>query len=281
MLQTSGSTLAPKVTRISGPSQGAAVAFSFGTLLTNPEQYEAFRSSFRSAGFSDADCEYLVIDNTSGNTGDGYGGLNAILTAARAETVVLIHQDVVAIDNREALEARLLELGKIDSQWALAGNAGGGGAGEIFIRISDRHGTNMRTGSFPKRVTSLDENFIVVRKSTGARFSADISGFHLYGTDICIVADLLGFNSYVIDFHLKHLGQGKTGADFFKCRDTFRRKWQRALRARDIQTTSTYMYITGSRFFSRLSGPFETIYGRIKRKIGERARLREKAKSSS
>ncbi len=38
--------------------------------------------------------------------------------------------------------------------------------------------------------------------------SANIHNFHFYGTDICIVADILGYTSYVIPFMVKHLSKG-------------------------------------------------------------------------
>ncbi len=56
----------------------------------------------------------------------------------------------------------------------------------------------------PIRVGSLDENFIVVKRQANLALSHDMSGFHLYGTDLCIIADILGRTSYVVDFHLCH-----------------------------------------------------------------------------
>jgi hypothetical protein len=102
------------------------IAFSFGTLVTSHSQYEDFKRSFEAVGFTTADCEYLIIDNSAGNAGDGYGGLNAILNAARGRHVILCHQDLLAIDDRATLERRLAELSEHDPHWAVAGNAGQG-----------------------------------------------------------------------------------------------------------------------------------------------------------
>ena len=257
------------ITRIAGPPTGGPVAFTFGTLMSRADQYDQFRASFEKAGFTTADCEYLAIDNSAGNVGDGYRGLNAILAEARAETVILCHQDIVAIDDRRALEARLAELTAHDPLWAAAGNAGGGRVGEVFLRITDGHG-EQRHGVFPQRVSSLDENFIIVHRSTRVGFSDDLAGFHLYGTDLCMIAEILGHSAYVIDFHLHHLGQGNAGPDFYECRENFRRKWQRVLRPRGLQTPITWLYLTGNPLVSWLTRPFERRYFKLNKRQARR-----------
>jgi hypothetical protein len=52
------------------------------------------------------------------------------------------------------------------------------------------------------RVFSLDENFIVAHLG----ISRDLYGFHFYGTDLCLAAHTLCYNTYVIDLHLWHIG---------------------------------------------------------------------------
>ena len=109
------------------------------------------------------------------------------------------------------------ELSALDPNWGLAGNAGGVAPGELAIRIADPHGSDQNTHSFPVPVCSLDENFIVLRADARLAFSADLDGFHFYGTDICLLADVHGYRSYVIDFHLRHLSAGNKSASFHDC----------------------------------------------------------------
>lgn len=192
----------------------------------------------------EADCEYLYIDNSERNEADAYHGLNALLNAARGSHVILCHQDIrLLTDDRTMLERRLAELEAIDPSWALAGNAGGVSPGVLAIRITDPHGADQNTGNLPQRVVSLDENFIVVKHSARIGFSSDLEGFHLYGADICLNAEISGHSAYVIDFHLAHLSAGRKSAAFQICEDAFREKWCRALSPRWIQTTCTLVHL--------------------------------------
>src|SRR5262249_51154593 len=110
---------------------------------------------------------------------------------------------------------------------------------------TDPHGTNRRIGDFPAKVRSLDENFVIVRRSTNLALSRDLEGFHFYGTDICLIADVLGNNCYVIDFHLRHKGHGVFDNHFFATRKHLIQKYRRAFRSRWITTTCTTIFISG------------------------------------
>jgi len=227
-----------------------AIAFTIATLVTDDVQYDAMRASFAAGGFCGADCEYLFIDNRPASAmagrADAYRGLNALLAAARGRLVILCHQDVRLIgDGRAALEQRLAELEARDPRWALAGNAGGIGIGRLAVRISDPHGRDQSRGDLPARAQSLDENFIVVRRSAGLAFSADLEGFHFYGADICQVARVLGWHAYVVDFHLEHLSAGRKDLSFFRMQEAFRAKWSRAIEARWVQTTCALVRLSG------------------------------------
>lgn len=188
------------------------VDFSICTMVTNREQYEEMRASFARNGFGASACEFLYIDNSIQNQVDGYAAVNIFLRAARGRYIIICHQDVVLLEDGCAeLSQRLSELEQVDPRWGLAGNAGGkylGGMDDIAKRITDPHGSNQHRGPFPHRVTALDENFLVVKASANLATSSDLAGFHCYGMDLAIIADVLGFRSYVIDFHLLHKSAG-------------------------------------------------------------------------
>ena len=222
------------------------IAYTIGTLVTNPVQYAEMKASLISKGFAEEDCEYIFIDNTGERQTDAYAGLNQLLLQARGERIILCHQDVLLLeDGRQQLEDRLAELTELDPSWAVAGNAGCPSLRRFAVRIRERSGRNWCTGELPARVMSVDENFIVVTRESRVSFSRDLTGFHLYGADLCLIAEILGYHSYVINFHLHHLGEGKTGEPFRQSRQAFRKKWEYALRDRFMQTTCTYLLVSG------------------------------------
>lgn len=227
--------------------------FSICTLVTRHSEYAGMVRSFVDHGFTPDDCEYLYLDNSESNRFDAFRGYNLFLSAARGDFIILCHQDILLLeDGRPELEQRLKELTGHDPKWALCGNGGGVSFNRIAICVSDPYGDNQIEGPFPARVTALDENFIVARRDANLAMSHDLSGFHFYGADLCIVADLLGRTAWVIDFHLRHNSRGTPDTSFYRQRKDIARKYRRALRPRWVATTVTYFFLSGSPIASRL-----------------------------
>ena len=230
-------------------SASAPCKFSICTLVTRAEEYAEMTASFVRAGFSPDDTVFLFSDNTCGNQLDDYRGYNLFLQAARGEFIVLCHQDILLNhDRREILEQRIRELDALDPAWALLGNAGCAqrfGLPVTAIKIS--HPSSTETiGTFPTRVDSLDENFIVVKCSANLALSHDLSGFHFYGTDLCRIAKILGRTAYVVDFHLLHKSLGKYDDSFFQGRAQLVKKYQQALQGGLIYATTGPVRLTGN-----------------------------------
>jgi len=139
--------------------------------------------------------------------------------------------------------------------------------GRLALRITDPHGADRRVGSLPQRVMSLDENFIVVKRSARLGFSRDLTGFHLYGADICLLADILGHSAYVVDFHLRHLSAGSKSVSFRAAERAFVAKWNRALRPRCVQTTCTLLAISGSRWGHLLGNAVSVPFSKLSRRL--------------
>lgn len=246
------------------PSGSDGPVYSIASLVNDPGQHREMQRSFEGGGFTSPDCEYL----TANYPVDGYEALNGLLERARGTYVILCHQDVRLLsDGRLRLDQCLADLENRDPSWALAGNAGGVTPGKLAIRITDPHGSDRRVGALPARVSSLDENFIVVRRSARLGFSRDLKGFHLYGADICLVSGILGYSAYVIDFHLQHLSPGRKDASFAVAEASFRAKWAGALQPRWIQTTCTLLYVGGWAKFSALVPLCERAYGSFVRRL--------------
>lgn len=252
---------------------GTGAAYTVGTLVTKPDDYTEMVAAFQARGFTADKAEFLFIDNTGPKQTCAFRGLNAILNAAKGRRVILCHQDVRLIgDGRSHLDSCLADLDQIDPAWGLAGNAGAVAAGQLALRITDPHGSDRTVGTLPARVMSLDENFIVVRRKARLGFSNDLTGFHLYGADICLNADVMGWHSYVINFHLAHLSGGNKDQSFAAMEGAFQQKWSQAFAPRWMQTTCTLMRLTGDavgQFASRLTTkPYQKITRRLPQASG-------------
>ena len=240
--------------------------YTIGTLVNDPKQYEQMLASYHSHGFTSDDCEFFSIDTTRDNVACAYRGLNLLLNQARGTYVILCHQDIRLLDDdRATLDKRLDELSALDDSWAIAGNAGGVSPGRLAIRITDPHGADQYSVDLPAKVASLDENFLIIRRNARIGFSRNLTGFHFYGADICLVADIVGASCYVIDFHLHHLSAGEKDAKYNAMKTAFTRKWANALRPRWLQTTCNLFYLTGQttgRIFGSMAEP---LYSRASR----------------
>lgn len=224
-----------------------AFEFSVCTLVSRKEEYEQMLQSFNKAGFNKEECEFLYLDNSIENKYDGFSGLNLFLNQAKGKYIIICHQDIIAEkDDINQLRTCIQELNKIDSHWALCGNAGASGPNHIVYHISYPDGTHMSKGHFPAKVSSLDENFLLIKNAAQLSFSTDLNGFHLYGTDICLNANLKGLNAYVIKFNLVHKSKGNLSPDFFAIRKALIKKYSHFFKGKWIQTTFTTFYLSGS-----------------------------------
>jgi hypothetical protein len=222
------------------------IKYSICVFVTGYEQYAEMIESFVCHGFTYNDCEYLYIDNTKGDVYEAYAGINKFLTIARGTYIIICHQDLVLLsDGRKKLDVVLDELTRRDPTWGVCGNSGGIHPGRLAIRITDPHGDNQFTESLPAKVTALDENFLLVRRDANLAVSRDLEGFHLYGTDLCLVAQFLGYSAYVVDFHLRHLSRGPKDPSYQDIRSALIAKHSRALRPRLTTTTTTFVFLGG------------------------------------
>lgn len=222
--------------------------FSICTLVTRKQEYDEMLESFLAKGFDTNTCEYLYIDNSEKTEFDAYQGLNYFLQKAQGKYVILCHQDIILHDNNKVdLLKMITEVESKDPKWAILANAGG-----INLKWIATHITEGATGTVrvekdaPLQVKTVDENFIVVKKEANLALSSNLSGFHFYGTDICLIADTLGYNSYVIPFNIIHKSNGKTDKSFFEIKKKLQKKYNTALRGRFITTTFSRMYLSGN-----------------------------------
>jgi hypothetical protein len=221
--------------------------YAICTLVTNWDEYGRMLDSFIAAGFTTYDCEYRYADNTKGNSFDAYQGINQFLQNANAKYIIICHQDILLkFDKRGDLDHRLADLDVMDNNWAVVGNAGANNLYVESMKITHADMVCVEKGVLPSKVRSLDENFLLVKKSANLALSCDLSGFHMYGTDVCLIAECLGYTAYAIEFNLLHLSKGKMDASFNELSDKLEKKYSHFFRSRYIKTTITRFYLSSN-----------------------------------
>jgi hypothetical protein len=233
----------PQATKISKGFSNFHFLFSICTMVTDQEEYELMKSSFEQCGFVD-ECEYLIADNSAGNSFDAYEAIAGFIKQALGKYIIIVHQDVRCIDTKAMLLTCINELTKLDEKWAVCGNAGASGYHDDIIYLTNNNRV-AKTIKLPAKATSLDENFLLLKNGVGLTVSNDIKGFHLYGTDLALIADFLGFNCYVIPFMVKHLSLGNLEA-LNKDVDAFVESYGRKFKSRYVQTSCTKFYLGNS-----------------------------------
>jgi hypothetical protein len=167
------------------------------------------------------------------------------LQNADAKYAIICHQDILLkLDKRADLDRRLSDLDALDNNWAVIGNAGTNNLYLESMKITYVDGACVEKGVLPSKVHSLDENFLLIKKSANLALSRDLSGFHMYGTDICLIAECLGYTAYAIEFNLLHLSKGKMDASFYELSKKLERKYSEFFRSRYIKTTVTRFYLS-------------------------------------
>jgi hypothetical protein len=225
--------MAPVPTYVQNRDESDLV-FSVCSLVRNEAQYNRLLESFERFGFTTENSEFLAADNRAGNQFDGFDWHKHMWPKVRGRYVIFCHEDVELVDNGyDDLVARIEALEAADPKWLVAGNAGSpwrplnNEKTAQALHISDVFGKDRRLGQVPARVESLDENFILMRRLKPVLNSYDLSGFHYYGPDLCLQAELLGGRSYAIDFHLLHKGRARADESFGQIREAFRAKYRR------------------------------------------------------
>ena len=255
------------------------IRYSICTFVTRHSQYNDMVESFVSHGFSYDDCEYLYIDNSETNHYEAYAGINKFLALSKGLYIIICHQDLLLLqDDRKKLDTVIEELNQLDPNWGVCGNGGGIHPGRLALRVTDPHGDDQFTERLPIKVRGLDENFLVARRDANLSVSRDLHGFHLYGADLCIVAHFLGYTTYVVDFHLRHLSHGVKGPTFDPVRSALITKYDRSLRPQMVTTPSTTVFLGNRAFLSSVLNSF-VVLG-IARRLGRlAARLRPRGDS--
>jgi len=224
------------------------IDYSICTIVNDMNEYHLMKDSFESSGFT-GNCEYLVADNSQQNIYDAYHAIGLFLKHATGKYIVIVHQDVRCIDNRKVLDSCLDNLNEFQPNWGICGNAGAKGYHQYVINITDPS-HKAPYPNLPEEVNSLDENLLIIKRASNITISPNLIGYHLYGTDLCIIAKFLGYQCFVIGFLVEHLSKGNL-KDLQSYKNYFIERYGKKMSIGFIQTTCTSFYLSNSTFKNR------------------------------
>lgn len=160
--------------------------------------------------------------------------INDALESCSTDIAVIAHQDVYFPEGWIVqLEEYVANLESNADNWGVIGVIGidksGNGCGHVYS--SGLRCIVGETKKSPQQVVSVDEMVIILRTKTGLRFDAELPGFHLYGTDICLEAKQRGMASFVLPNFCMHNSNGLPYLpwSFWKAYRYMQRKWRHEL----------------------------------------------------
>lgn len=150
----------------------------------------------------------ISVQRGAGSAAQAY---NRGIQGTSGEVMVFVHQDVyLPAGWLQKLEQALEWLGQNDANWGVVGLFGtqrnGVGQGHIYSTGLQRVLGEEFEGARP--VETLDEVMLILRRDSGLKFDEQMSGFHLYGGDICLQAAKQGMKSYAISALCVHNTNG-------------------------------------------------------------------------
>ena len=210
------------------------VDISFVTCINNLTQYRNYIVGSLFMNKTKRNYEIIPIMNFN-NPYSAAQALNIGIEKARANIVVLCHQDVLFYNNWiDLLFKRIDEIERKDKRWGVIGTAGITLKDETLGVVYNMKG-RLQWRSTKKQtiypVQTLDEHCMIIRKNSGLRFDErTFSGFHFYGSDLCLIALSKNMQNYGILCPLVHdSGSGSIASgrrEFMRYLNALANKWR-------------------------------------------------------
>jgi glycosyltransferase involved in cell wall biosynthesis len=154
---------------------------------------------------------------------------NEAMDNAKNDLLVFCHQDVYFPEGWDIELINIIKDINKKPKWGVLGCYGISLYGEaVGHTYSNGLGRELGMQRPPVRVQSLDEFVLIMRKSNGLKFDRSLRSFHLFGTDICLEAEKLGFINYSISNYCIHnsISIKWLPCDFWNCAEYLRDKWK-------------------------------------------------------
>lgn len=237
------------------------IQFTIGIIATKEEELKNALDSLNKQGFNINNTEFIIIKNIGENHYDCYRGISLFIDEAIGDYLIVMHQDVTVLESFNKLKEKIDDVSKISSNWAIIGNSGFSRLGQAARRISDPYHSNQHLGSLPAKVSALDENLLIINMKDPIYPTKSLSGFHLYGTDLCFRAQLEGRDSFVIDWHVYHASKGNPDNTWKKSLKELEREYDSEVSSKIVQIPTTVLLFG----MFRILRPFRKTIWRIVR----------------
>jgi hypothetical protein len=236
------------------------VDFSFVSLIRDDEKYQQFLASL-AAQEGNASYEVIPIPNYFNQINSAFKGLNIGTDLADGKYIIYCHDDIVLSSNwLERLKHHIKNLENSNIQWGVIGPAGItlDEQGAYFLTTEQNQNIKLLDPSVINdkefyEVSTLDELCLIVKKSSGLRFSEKtLSGFHFYGANLCLQAKQRGLRNFAIDCWTWHQSDGLKNVNdkqkfeiFYECAKTFQ-MWTQSIGISHWRTTTSMNTGSGS-----------------------------------
>ena len=186
----------PSLSKISGLS---FKPLSFVTIRFSKD-YD--HNILRSECIRDSRNEFITLDNSNNLFFDNLSqAMNTGLEQASHELVAFVHEDVFLLPEWQShFTVSLYELERVDPNWGVVGSVGWDDNGKLIGHWSDPHQyRNTLTDKRYACVVRLDEQILIIKKSSGLRFDQQLPVIHNIGWDISLSSKERGLRCYVLD----------------------------------------------------------------------------------
>lgn len=193
------------------------VDFSIITLVYNLDEYREFCESLRYQ-IGSYSVEVIGIPNFFNLFESAYKGLNTAADTANGKHIIFCHDDIVVPkDWLYRIRKNILELDAMNTRWGVLGPAG------VFLDNDHSAYFLLDESMQPMwqkdptilhdktryEISSLDELCLITKRSNSLRFSdKNLSGFHFYGVNLCLEAQIKGYKNFSIDAYCHHKSDG-------------------------------------------------------------------------
>lgn len=190
--------------------------FSIITLVHNLDDYKDFLDSLKTQ-IGKFSVEIIGIPNFYNQFTSSYKALNTAADTANGNFLIYCHDDIVVKEDwLNSIATNIESLNRQAINWGVLGSAGITLEDKSAFFLIDEEGNELwKTDSSIQHdkpyyeVKSLDEMCLITDRNKNIRFSDnDLSGFHFYGINLCLVAKSRGMNNYAINSYIHHKSDG-------------------------------------------------------------------------